>query len=137
MCDYSIQHIRSLKNQCIDHGFSLPKGFKRQSCKALQPMYNGIGAGWMPRIVRKLLTWLMRHLEPVALVHDFEWSLPNKSVWHFLVSNLRFAYNAVKLWYPFSGFAASSICTFFGYGAYKNGKVKVIEREAAKCRESK
>lgn len=114
--------IKMLKAIAIAKGFSLPAGFIKRSYARLQKVYNGIGAEWMPKFLRKFITWLLTGLEAAALVHDFEWSKQKKSLWHFLVSNLRLWYNAAKLRHFFSGGTAALICTIFGWSAYKSGK---------------
>jgi len=121
MCDHTIEHIRALRAYAIDRKFSFPPGFKRFSCLRLRKAYNGIGADWMPEIIRTLLTWFLNDLEAAALLHDFEFIYAPKTVWNFCVANLRFVYNAAKSRHPFSGFAAGTILMITGYPAWKNG----------------
>lgn len=122
MCEYDYLHIKMLKTIAVAKHFSFPAGFKKCSFARLQRLYNGIGAEWMAKWLRKTITWLLTDIEAAALVHDFEWSMAKKSFWKFLVSNLRLWYNAAKLRRFFCGGGASILCTFFGYKAYLDGK---------------
>ena len=123
MC-YSIPHLQMLRTIALAKNFSFPAGFRRRSYRQLQNIYNGIGAEWMPGPIRRAITWLLTDLEAAALVHDYEWSLHQKSVWHFLLSNWRLWYNSAKLRRFFAGGAAALLCTVFGYRAYRKGKEK-------------
>ena len=118
----SRKHIKYLCHYAEENGFSLPPGFKDKSVKFLQKHYNGIGAEWMPRRVRNFSTKLWRHMEPHALLHDIEYLSVNKSFWNFTKANLRLFYNGVRSRHFFSGLALATVCQFFGWSAWKEGK---------------
>ena len=61
-------------------------------------------------------------MEPAALVHDIDFLNPVKSFKNFTVANLRLIYNSAKCGHLFSGLAAGTICQFFGWSAWKEGK---------------
>ena len=59
-------------------------------------MYNGIGPEAFPDWIRSTLDGLNPTLEPVAFIHDVEWSQPEKSKEAWKESNRRFYENGVK-----------------------------------------
>lgn len=124
MCDHTVEHIRALRAYAVDKKFSFPPGFKRFSCLRLRKAYNGIGAEWMPKILRRMLTWFLTDLEAAALLHDFEFIYAPKTAWNFIVANVRFVYNAARSRHPLSGLAAGILLMLFGYRAWKEGCVK-------------
>ena len=102
--------------------FSFPPSFKGYSSRRLVKLYNGIGAEWMPKALRDLVTYICDRLEAAALLHDFEYTRKKKSYWRFTVANVRLAYNAARSRRPFLGIAAAILCQLFGWGAYKAGR---------------
>ena len=128
---YSIEHIRTLCDEIRMCGLSVPAGFDAASEEELAAAYNGIGPdAWCP-VFRELTTWLLGFFEAVALIHDFEYSAPNKSYRAFTAANLRFAYNAVRsavLRTPGRqaakvagcGLLLALLCQLFGYSGYRN-----------------
>jgi hypothetical protein len=119
---YSLKHVIRLCNIAKSGNYSLPKGFKNKSYAWLCRNYNGIGAEWMPKCVRQKVTKLFSYMEPVALVHDYEYLSEDKSYWNFTKANMRLAYNGAKSGYLFSGLALAVICQCFGWSAWKEGK---------------
>ena len=121
-----IEYIKYLQQMAIALRFSFPKNFKSYSSKRLIRLYNGVGADWMPKWLRKVTTWLCRLLcdkaEAAVLIHDFEYTRKKTSYWRFTVANVRLTYNAAKSSRPFLGIAAAILCQLFGWGAYKAGK---------------
>ena len=120
-----IEQIEYLKQQAIEFGFSLPDNFTEAETVELLCAYNGIGAEWMPKWTRKILTKVLKHLEPVALVHDLEFSGTDKSYLAFTKANLRAVYNAGKSGYLLSGILFAMFCQLFGMSAWKDGKVNM------------
>ena len=121
MCDHTVEHIRALRAYAIDRKFSFPPKFRRFSSLRLRKAYNGIGAEWMPRFFRQILTFFLPGLEAAALLHDFEFIYARKTVWNFCVANLRFVYNAARSRRFLSGLAAGTILMLTGYPAWKRG----------------
>lgn len=102
----------------------MPEDFDISSIATLCSVYNGIGAEWMPKKLRKTITKYLFYLEPAALIHDYEYYIYGavKGYWAFSVANLRLAYNACKDYRPFSGIAAALLCQIFGWSAWQEGK---------------
>ena len=119
----SRKHIIYLVSVAKENNFSFPHGFLSKTPQWLQRHYNGIGAEWMPRVVRKKMTKLLRHMEPHSLLHDYEFLIKKKSYWNFSRANFRLAYNGFKSRHPFSGITLAVICQLFGWTAFKEGKV--------------
>lgn len=120
--DYDLQHIEKLRNRVIERNYSLPAGFLELSPEYLAEHCNGIGAEWMPRMLRKLLTKALFLLEADSMVHDIEFLSTDKGYWKFTVANGRFALNAWKEHCFLSGTVAALICQAFGWSAWKEGK---------------
>lgn len=120
--DYSLKHIKKLYCFAVEKNFSFPDGTKDKPLKWFQRNYNGIGAEWMPRLVRKLCTFLLSPLEPAAMLHDVGFLNKNKSFWNFTKENLRFVVNAAKIGCVLQGCLFGVICEVFGWGAWKEGK---------------
>jgi hypothetical protein len=117
-----MKHIRNLKKYILEKNFSLPEGFLSKSNLELRDAYNGIGAEWMPSLLRRLITKLFGYMEPAALVHDIDFLNPVKSFKNFTIANLRLIYNSAKCKHLFSGLVAGIICQFFGWSAWIEGK---------------
>ena len=117
-----IDYIKYLKLEAVAKHFSFPPGFKRTNSARLCQLYNGIGAEWMPKWMRSLITYIADRLEAPALIHDFEYTIGKKSYWRFTVANVRLAYNSAKCKRPFLGITAAVVCQLFGWWAYKGGK---------------
>ena len=121
MC-YTIEHIDKLLQVIVAKNMSLPSNWTGKDPDALREIYNGIGAEWMPRKLRRFISFILSRLEPVALIHDVEFSDGQKKYWLFTKANCRFIWNAVKMDRPFLGIACALLCQIFGWGAYKIGK---------------
>lgn len=122
MSTFSLRHVKKLLMDIEKFKLSVPEGFYKKSPQWLKRHYNGIGAEWMPKIVRNFTTKVLEKLEPVALIHDIDYLFEPKSYWHFTKANLRFFFNAVKMHRCFIGFTCAFLCQFFGWGAYRDGK---------------
>jgi hypothetical protein len=119
---YSRKHIVFLVNCAKEAGLSFPPESEGKTYAWLQRHYNGIGAEWMPRVARRLATWLFRKMEPAALYHDVEFLCKNKSYWKFTKANIRLFYNGIKLGCFFSAFFLAAVCQMFGWSAWIEGK---------------
>lgn len=117
-----IEYIDYLRAEGKAKRFNLPDDFCRTTSDKMVKLYNGIGAEWMPKWMRKLVTYICDRLEAPALVHDFEYSTNPKTFRRFTKANLRFAYNAAKCRRPILGLVGAIICQLFGWWAFKNGK---------------
>lgn len=118
----SRKHILYLLRYARENNFSLPAGFWDKTPQWHQRHFNGIGAEWMCKKARKLATKLLRHMEPHAVVHDFEYLQKNKSFWNFTKANFRLFINGIKSRHPWSGLTLAVICQLCGWPAWKEGK---------------
>lgn len=119
---YSKKHVKMLLRIVYRKKFLLPVGFTERSNNWIRSQYNGIGAEWMPKFVRKLMTNLLGKMEAAALVHDCEFAFTQKSFRKFTVANFRLAVNGAKCGHPFCGTASAVLCQLFGWSAYRDGK---------------
>lgn len=134
---YGIEHIRELRDIAWSRMLSVPKNFAMVELSVLQACYNGIGPDrWCPRF-RRLTTWLLGFFEADALIHDYEYSLTDKSYSLFTLANLRFAYNAALLAFDrlsfrpaikvaLLGLLLALLCQTFGYSGYKTGSIPTM-----------
>ena len=131
---YSRSHIRELRYLAVIHELSAPEQFWMESEEWLTELYNGIGPEAWSAHFRRLITWLLSFFEADAMIHDYEYSLPEKSYWKFTLANVRFAWNACVLAfgaYSFRravrvavlGVFLALLCQLFGYGGYKAGMI--------------
>jgi hypothetical protein len=118
----SRKHILYLIHYAKENNFSFPNGFLKKTAQWHQRHYNGIGAEWMPSRLRKNVTKALRHMEPHALLHDFEFLQNNKSYWNFTKANFRLWVNGIKSRHIWSGFVLFVICQLFAWSAWKEGK---------------
>ena len=130
--EYSRSHIRDLRYTAVIYGLSAPEGFWCEPEDGLARLYNGIGPeAWSARF-RRLTTWLLSFFEADALIHDFEYCLPEKSYLKFTLANVRFAWNACKLAFGKNRFREACrvsllgvflalLCQCFGYEGYQKG----------------
>ena len=111
-----------LEGREVIHGFSNAQ---------LGSLYNGIGPESFPGWLRAVIDFLHPSLEPVAFIHDIEWSLSDGTRESFTASNERFRRNGVKIakamysfWnlrrYVFEADAAkfAKLCQKFGWAAW-------------------
>ncbi len=118
-----------LRAFCNEFGAFAPESFWAASGSVLAAACNGVGPDRWPAWFRHILTWLLRPLEASAMIHDWEYSLPDKSYRGFTLSNLHLAANvmleAVYDCRPacmMMGFFAAFVCQVFGWFAYLNGR---------------
>ena len=124
--EYSLKYIKRLCSFAKERNFSLPEGFEKRTPQWIRRNFNGIGAEWMPRWSRRFLSKLLQPLDAAAMVHDVEFLQDNKSYWNFTKANFRLTVNCAKSGFLFSGIAAGTICQFFGWTAWKEGKETMI-----------
>jgi len=106
----------------------------------IQDMANGIGSQSMPKWLRELVSVINPALEPVALIHDIEWSQDEKSKENFKETNQRFRKNGYIMakhnygWYDPRRYRVmmqatrfAKICQLFGWKAYLSGKSGKLE----------
>ena len=136
---YDIQEIQTLRSIAIQNKLSMPNSFLTADDIFLCACYNGIGPDRWSGYFRRITTWLLDFFAADALIHDYEYSLPAKSYFHFTMANLRFVWNAAVL--AFSsydkkkaiqitglGLLLGLLCQFFGYDGYKNGTITIKEK---------
>ena len=118
-----------LRAFCNEFGAFAPESFWLASGSELAAACNGVGPDHWPAWLRHVLSWLLRPLEASAMVHDWEYSLPDKTFRSFTAANVRLAANimleAVYDCRPFcmpAGIFAALFCQLFGWRAYKNGR---------------
>lgn len=128
--DYTDEYVSYLRLHCLTVGVDAPAGFWVTSVPELVAIFNGIGPDrWSSRF-RKLTSWLLSPFMVAALVHDWEYSQPEKSYWAFTKANLRFAWNGLLegLWEKHlalipMGALLALLCQIFGYGGYQKGSM--------------
>ena len=129
-------HIQHLLKQINAARLSVPRGFRNSGIKKICHCYNGIGPAAWHDCSRKLATKIFEDLEPIALIHDWEYTFAPKTMWSFFVANVRFVYNGIK--YSIFCYGASAktvrlcrksvflavLCQMFGWRGYKSAKEK-------------
>lgn len=63
----------------------------------LKKNYNGIGASYLPKPIRKALTWYYSKYEIAAVIHDSDYVILPKTLEYFHQANKRFFNNCVRL----------------------------------------
>lgn len=127
----SLKEIKRLSELCDEYeleGREVIKGFTNTQ---LGSLYNGIGPENFPGWLRAVLDFLHPSLEPVAFIHDVEWSLSDGTRKSFTASNERFRRNGVKIakaMYPFWNIRRyvveadatkfAKLCQRFGWAAW-------------------
>jgi creatinine amidohydrolase/Fe(II)-dependent formamide hydrolase-like protein len=118
-----------LRAFCNEFGAFAPESFWLAFETELAAACNGIGPDCWPAWLRHTLTWLLRPLEASAAIHDWEYSLPDKTFRSFTAANAHLAANvmleAVYDCRPacmLTGIPAALLCQIFGWRAYKNGR---------------
>lgn len=81
--------------------------------------------------IRNLITALLRLFQAAAFVHDWEFSLPEKTFGRFTMANLRLAQNVAREaiydcrpFMIFAGIPIAALCELFGWNAFKTGKLR-------------
>lgn len=100
-------------------------------------MCNGIGSESMPKWMRSTVSKLNPTLEVVAMIHDVEWSVVDKTKKHFKESNKRFLKNGYLAaddaysWWDLRRYTVRRIsrrfaktCQKLGWKAYLSGKME-------------
>lgn len=118
-----------LRAFCNEFGAFAPESFWKAPRSGLAAACNGVGPEHWPRGMRKLCSWLLRPLEASAVIHDWEYSQPDKTFRSFSAANARLAANvmleAVYDCRPacmLMGISAALLCQIFGWFAYRNGR---------------
>ena len=127
----SEREVRFLWELCCKIRASAPPEFWTRPMEELCRAWNGIGPEDWPEWVRKFVSYLLRPFAAAALIHDWEFSRECKSYGMFTDANIRLAVNVAKfavydrrlILIPY-GAVAGILCQFFGYKAYKNGKLR-------------
>ena len=128
MTEFSASFLRAL---CLEIRAAAPDSFWRASDPELMRAYNGIGPDRWPCWIRGAVTRLLRPFQAAAFVHDWEYSLPEKSYRAFTAANRRLAANVVRealydcrvSLIP-AGIAAAVLCQLFGLAAWRRGRPK-------------
>lgn len=63
----------------------------------LKKNFNGVGASYLPKPIRKLLTWYYGKYELAAVIHDSDYVILPKTLEYFHQANKRFFNNCVRL----------------------------------------
>lgn len=112
-------------------GLSLPTAFRHETPDALGRFYNGVGAGWFPVRLRKVVTGILERLEPLAFVHDVEFATAPPNYFAFSLAQVRWAYNALLLAIHYqhhrfrfllTAWLAACCCQLGGYRGFREGK---------------
>ena len=130
--------ISQLFDQVRRYHLSAPESFYSAESGTLEMCYNGIGPECWPKLLRQMVSELLQLFAAGALVHDFEFSLEQKSYKHFTQANCRLAWNCVILAFvgpvrlirpnrqnrmklALLGVMLGVLCQIWGYSAYKSG----------------
>lgn len=123
--------IENLLAMCAEIGAKAPASFWAASDETLARAWNGIGPEHWPKWMRGAVSALLRPFSAAALIHDWEFSNPVKTVKGFTAANARLTGNIIReaifdchpALIPW-GIAAGVLCEIFGWRAYKEGKLK-------------
>lgn len=123
--------IPYLRAFCFEFHAVAPGSFWSASDDELAQAFNGIGAEHWPNWLRTVLTALLRPFQAAALVHDWEYSLGEKSYrafsaanWHLGVNIIREALYDCHPWVIPAGALAALLCQIFGWRAYRKGRLR-------------
>ena len=123
--------IEYLRRFCEEFHAAAPKSFWDATEDELRRAYNGIGPDRWPAWIRAVITALLRPFQAAAFVHDWEFSLPEKTVAAFTMANLRLAQNVAREaiydcrpFMIFAGIPIAVLCEICGWSAYKEGKLR-------------
>lgn len=128
MTEFRAPFLRAL---CLEIHADAPDSFWTAPDSELARAYNGIGPDRWPGWIRGAVTRLLRPFQAAAFVHDWEYSLPEKSYRAFAAANFRLAANVVRealydcrISLVPAGIAAAVLCQLFGYAAWRRGRLK-------------
>lgn len=92
-----MQTVTDLRRLIIAYDLSRPADFDQLTDAELTACYNGIGAAWFPAFLRAGCTAVLNRMEPLALIHDVEFTRAPRTYRAFSVANLRWAFNACRI----------------------------------------
>ena len=123
--------VELLRTICMEIHASAPPEFWTVPNEELARAWNGIGPEHWPKWTRKFMSTLLRPFSAAALIHDWEYSRSIKSFGMFTDANMRLVENVAReavfdchpALIPW-GIIAGILCEFFGWKAYKEGKLK-------------
>ena len=132
---YTLEEIAALRQKCDELKLEGREILEKYSDAELQKICNGIGPGAFPDWARGLVSTLHPTLEPVAFIHDAEWSQKECSKEHFTQSNRRFRengficardackwYNPLRLVVMDQARRFANYCQLFGFDFYRKAK---------------
>ena len=127
-----VKELLAVCRECDLDGLEL---LEKYTPRELSHIYNGIGPESFPDWLREAVDALHPSLEAVALIHDVEWSQPDKTKERFDGSNERFKENGYKVakhnygwWNPMRYIVMNqarrfgNYCSLFGESAFRAGK---------------
>ena len=124
-------NIDYLRRFCDEFHAAAPNSFWNATEDELRRAYNGIGPERWPSWMRNLITAMLRPFQAAAFIHDWEYSLPEKTFGAFTMANLRLAQNVAREaiydcrpFMIFAGLPIAALCEFFGWHAFKTGKLR-------------
>ena len=92
----TLKDVKRLKALCEKYDLEGREILDKFTNTELQSVYNGIGPESFPDWLRGLVNTLHPTLEPVAFIHDAEWTLSDGTEASFTASNARFKRNGCK-----------------------------------------
>lgn len=141
---YRTDEIILLKKLANDMKLEGAEILDKYALSELQNIANGIGSESMPGWTRDVVSELYPTLEPVALIHDVEWSGETKTKEHFKETNKRFKKNGYKAavycryWFDprrylvmYNAKRFATICQLLGWKAYVSGKKEDYDADTA------
>ncbi len=103
---YSIEEIKRIRSFIIAVRLSVPAGFWTVTDSTLQQICNGYGPDRWPESLRKSMTWVFRHYQASAIIHDvcYEYSdgtdlgrnLADNQFWGNLQNQWRLRYGNIR-----------------------------------------
>lgn len=133
----TIEKINELKRLCEEYALDGAERLGAYTDAQLAATYNGIGPEAFPAWLRAVIDTLHPSLEPVAFIHDIEWSGYDKSASFFAESNARFKANGYRVakakfawWDPRRYIVMNqarrfgNVCGLFGWRAFVSGRMK-------------
>lgn len=96
--DYFIskEEAKELRERCKKLNFSAVPDFWLSDIEEIKECYDGIGPSkWSPKF-RKFVAKMLAPIEGSVMIHDYEWKNCDKTLFSFLMINLKFSCNSIR-----------------------------------------
>ena len=92
----SLKNAEKLRAECRRLNYSAMPDFWSADVHEIQRCYNGLGPSkWSPKL-KKFVAKVLEIIEGASLVHDYEWVNCDKSLFSFIMINIKFICNCVR-----------------------------------------